>query len=195
MNEYIQDLASIDYLSLLTSAVIVMSAILALKSLVEKFCDAVGIEFSWIKEKREMRECQTTIKKRLKDLQEKQDRFEKQHEENVKKRNEYNEKIMSSIESLQKSIISLEEEMKVREAKNKFERLRDDIVNFANELASRDTVSSELMENYFKKIGKYESLSHEYNFKNNQAPVSIEVIKMKYQEMLLKGQITKKEED
>ena len=195
MNEYITDLASIDYLSLLTSAVIVMSAILALKSLVEKFCDAVGIEFSWIKEKREMRECQTTIKKRLKDLQEKQDRFEKQHEENVKKRNEYNEKIMSSIESLQKSIISLEEEMKVREAKNKFERLRDDIVNFANELASRDTVSSELMENYFKKIGKYESLSHEYNFKNNQAPVSIEVIKMKYQDMLLKGQITKKEED
>ena len=102
---------------------------------------------------------------------------------------------MSSIESLQKSIISLEEEMKMREAKNKFERLRDDIVNFANELASRDTVSSELMENYFKKIGKYESLSHEYNFKNNQAPVSIEVIKMKYQDMLLKGQITKKEED
>ena len=195
MNEYITDLASIDYLSLLTSAVIVMSAILALKSLVEKFCDAVGIEFSWIKEKREMRECQTTIKKRLKDLQEKQDRFEKQHKENVKKRNEYNEKIMSSIESLQKSIISLEEEMKVREAKNKFERLRDDIVNFANELASRDTVSSELMENYFKKIGKYESLSHEYHFKNNQAPVSIEVIKMKYQDMLLKGQITKKEED
>lgn len=195
MNEYIQDLASIDYLSLLTSAVIVMSAILALKSLVEKFCDAVGIEFSWIKEKREMRECQTTIKKRLKDLQEKQDRFEKQHEENVKTRNEYNEKIMSSIESLQKSIISLEEEMKVREAKNKFERLRDDIVNFANELASRDTVSSELMENYFKKIGKYESLSHEFHFKNNQAPVSIEVIKMKYQDMLLKGQITKKEED
>jgi len=195
MVEYIQDLASIDYLSLLTSAVIVMSAILALKSLVEKFCDAVGIEFSWIKEKREMRECQTTIKKRLKDLQEKQDRFEKQHEENVKTRNEYNEKIMSSIESLQKSIISLEEEMKMREAKNKFERLRDDIVNFANELASRDTVSSELMENYFKKIGKYESLSHEYHFKNNQAPVSIEVIKMKYQDMLLKGQITKKEED
>lgn len=195
MVEYIQDLASIDYLSLLTSAVIVMSAILALKSLIEKFCDAVGIEFSWIKEKREMRECQTTIKKRLKDLQEKQDRFEKQHEENVKTRNEYNEKIMSSIESLQKSIISLEEEMKMREAKNKFERLRDDIVNFANELASRDTVSSELMENYFKKIGKYESLSHEYHFKNNQAPVSIEVIKMKYQDMLLKGQITKKEED
>ena len=195
MNEYIQDLASIDYLSLLTSAVIVMSAILALKSLVEKFCDAVGIEFSWIKEKKELKACQTTIKKELRELRERQDVFEKEHRENIEKRDEFDKEIISAINMIKESIADFKADIERKEAEKKFEKLRDDIVHFANELALRDTVSAELMENVYRKINVYHSLSEEYGFKNSQAPVSIKAIEQKYQEMILSGHITKKEED
>lgn len=194
MNEYIQDLASIDYLSLLTSAVIVMSAILALKSLVEKFCDAVGIEFSWIKEKKELKACQTTIKHELRELKGRQDVFEKEHRENIEKRDEFNKEIISAINMIKDSIVDFKADIERKEAEKKFEKLRDDIVNFANELALRDTVSSELMENVFKKVKAYESLSQEYNFKNNQAPISIKAIEQKYQDMILSGHIVKEED-
>lgn len=194
MNEYITDLASIDYLSLLTSAVIVMSAILALKSLVEKFCDAVGIEFSWIKEKKELKACQTTIKQELRELRERQDAFEKEHRENIEKRDEFNKEIISAINTIKDSIVDFKADIERKEAEKKFEKLRDDIVNFANELALRDTVSAELMENVYSKINTYRSLEERYKFANNQAPVSIEAIKQKYQEMILSGHIVKEED-
>lgn len=194
MNEYITDLASIDYLSLLTSAVIVMSAILALKSLVEKFCDTVGIEFSWIKEKKELKACQTTIKQELRELRERQDVFEKEHRENIEKRDQFNKEIISAINMIKDSITDFKADIERKEAEKKFEKLRDDIVNFANELALRDTVSSELMENVYRKINQYESIRDAYNFKNNQAPVSIKAIEQKYQDMIVSGHIVKEDD-
>ena len=202
MNGYIQDLASIDYFSLISSIVVVMAAILAIKELIERFCNSVGIEFSWIREKKEriqkdkeMKECQTTIKRELRELKERQDRFEKEHRESVKKRDASNKEIISAINTIKDSITDFKSDIERKEAEKKFEKLRDDIVNFANELALRDTVSSELMENVYRKINVYHSLSEEYGFKNSQAPVSIKAIEQKYQEMILSGHITKKEED
>lgn len=202
MNEYIQDLASIDYLSLITSIVIIMGVVVSLKSLIEKFCETVGIEFSWIRERNirkqkneEMKECQSTIKRELRELRERQDVFEKEHRENIEKRDEFDKEIISAINTIKDSIVDFKADIERKEAEKKFEKLRDDIVNFANELALRDTVSSELMENVYRKINVYHSLSEEYGFKNSQAPVSIDAIKQKYQEMILSGHITKKEED
>ena len=195
MNEYIMDLMSIDYISLLSAIVVIMAAVIALKELLEKFCNAVGIEFSWIKSKNDMKECQTTIKRELADLKERQDRFEQEHRENIEKRDEFNEQIISAIKEIRNCISGLRKEIERREAEKKFEKLRDDIVSFANELALRDTVSSELIENIYRKIRLYESLHEEFGFKNNQAPVSIKAIEQKYQEMILSGHITKKEED
>lgn len=195
MNEYIVDLASIDYLSLITSVVIIMGAVVALKELLERFCNAVGIELYWVREKRELKNCQETVKKELADLKERQDRFEQEHRINIEKRNEFNEQIISAINMIKDSIVDFKADIERKEAEKKFEKLRDDIVSFANELALRDTVSSELMENIYRKIVAYESLHEEFGFKNNQAPVSIKAIEQKYQEMILSGHITKKEED
>ena len=195
MNEYIVDLASIDYLSLITSVVIIMGAVVALKELLERFCNAVGIELYWVREKRELKNCQETVKKELADLRERQDRFEQEHKINIEKRNQFNEQIISSINMIKDSIVDFKSDIERKEAEKKFEKLRDDIVSFANELALRDTVSSELMENIYRKIRAYESLHEEFGFKNNQAPVSIKAIEHKYQEMILSGHITKKEED
>lgn len=191
MNEYIVDLMSIDYFSLISAIVIIMGAIIALKELFEKFCNAVGIEFSWIKAKNEMKQCQNTVKVELADLQKRQDKFEKEHKENIEKRNQFNEEIISAIRDIRNTISDMRTDIERREAEKKFENLRDDIINFANELSLRESVSHELIANIYKKINYYERLHKEYNFENNQAPVSIEVIKQKYQEMLKSGHVTK----
>ena len=195
MNEYIVDLMSIDYFSLISAIVIIMGAIIALKELFEKFCGIVGIEFAWIKAKNEMKECQITVKKELANLQDRQDKFEKEHKVNIAKRNEFNGQIIESIKEIKEEIYDLNKSIERREAEKKFEKLRDDIVKFANELAMMETVSSELMENIYRKIGAYETLHEEFGFKNNQAPVSIKAIEQKYQEMILSGHITNKEEE
>lgn len=195
MNEYIKDLASIDYLSLITSVVIIMGAVVALKELLERFCNTVGIELYWVREKRELKDCQETVKKELADLRERQDRFEQEHKINIEKRNRFNDQIISSINMIKDSIVDFKSDVERKEAEKKFEKLRDDIVSFANELALRDTVSAELMENIYRKIVAYESLHEEFGFKNNQAQVSIKAIEQKYQEMILNGHITNKEEE
>lgn len=195
MNEYIKDLASIDYLSLITSVVIIMGAVVALKELLERFCNTIGIELYWVREKRELKDCQETVKKELADLRERQDRFEQEHKINIEKRNQFNKQIISSINMIKDSIIDFKADVERKEAEKKFEKLRDDIVGFANELALRDTVSAELMENIYRKIVAYESLHEEFGFKNNQAQVSIKAIEQKYQEMILNGHITNKEEE
>lgn len=195
MNEYIMDLASIDYLSLITSVVIIMGAVIALKELLERFCNTVGIELYWVREKRELKNCQETVKKELADLKERQYRFEQEHRENIEKRNEFNEQIISAINMIKDSIVDFKAEIERKEAEKKFEKLRDDIINFANELSMRESVSHELIANIYKKINYYEKLHKDYNFENNQAPVSIEVIKQKYQEMLKNGHVTKEGEN
>lgn len=195
MNEYIKDLVTIDYLSLITSVVIIMGAVVALKELLERFCNTVGIELYWVREKRELKDCQETVKKELADLRERQDRFEQEHRVSIERRNQFNEQIISSINMIKDSIVDFKADVERKEAEKKFEKLRDDIVSFANELALRDTVSAELMENIYRKIVAYESLHEEFGFKNNQAPVSIKAIEQKYQEMILSGHITNKEEE
>lgn len=195
MNEYIVDLLSIDYFSLISAIVIIMGAIIALKELFEKFCNIAGIEFSWIKAKREMKECQLTVKKELADLKERQDKFEREHRENIEKRDQFNKEIIAAINMIKDSIVDFKADIERKEAEKKFEKLRDDIINFANELSNRESISEELIENIYKKINMYESIHKQYEFENNQAPVSIEVIKQKYQEMLKNGQIKKREDD
>ena len=195
MNEYILDLTSIDYFSLISAVIIIMGAIVAVKELFEKFCHVAGIEFSWIKAKNEMRECQTAVKRELAELQERQSNFEEEHRENIKKRNEFNQEIITSIGEIKEEITKMNIEIDRREALKKFEKLRDDILNFANELPTRATISEELISNVYSKINQYNILHDKYKFENSQAPVSIDVIKQRYHEMLKEGKITKKGED
>ena len=195
MNEYILDLTSIDYFSLISAIIIIMGAIVATKELIEKFCRIAGIEFSWIKAKNEMRECQTAVKRELAELQERQSKFEEEHEESMKKRNEFNKEIIASIVAIKNEITKMNEDIERREALKKFEKLRDDILDFANDLPNRTTVSEELITNIYNKINMYNRLHNEYKFENSQAPVSIEVIKQRYQEMLKDGKITKRESE
>lgn len=191
MNDYLTQLLSIDYISLLSAVAIIMGATVAIKELIEKFCKATGIEFAWIRSNRERQESEKKIREDLEVITRRQKDLEEQHANDVKSRDKFNQEIIDNMELLKEKITSLSETMERREAEKRFERLRDDILTFANELSSRTHISEEYISNIYRKINEYEKLHDQYDFQNNQAPASIAAITVKYQEMLLNGQITK----
>ena len=195
MESYVMRLLSIDYISLLSAVAIIIVASVAIKEAFEKFCKAFGIELSYLREKEEMKTCQTQVKKELAQLQERQGRFEEEHRENVKARDEFNQEVMELIEGLKNDIKNLGDHIEKREAEKRFKNLRNDILNFADRIPKSEHVSAELVEQMFDEIQDYENLVSVYNFKNNRVNASIAVITAKYQEMLLQGKITKRMED
>lgn len=64
----IENLLNIDYKSLIASVVILMVGWVALKTIVEKFASASGIEFSWSRKIREQKERTTKIEKHMDDI-------------------------------------------------------------------------------------------------------------------------------
>lgn len=189
INEYIKLLAEIDYISFLLAFFTLIAAIVAGKNLLEKFCDIVGIELKYIKEKKEIKECQTTVKKELQDIVERQDRFEKEHRENMEKREEFNKEVLDSMNSLKYDFKILSDTIDRREAEKRFKKLRFDILNMADRLCRAESVTAEMLAQVMDECSEYEQLSKEYKFKNNRVNISIGVIQKKYEEFLLAGKI------
>lgn len=189
MNDYITQLASLHWLDLLTAVGVIVVGSVGIKEALVKFCDSFDIQFGFIKERKEMKECQDTVKKELKNLSDRQTIFEKEHKRNIEVRDAFNKEVMGCITELKNDISNLSQEMERREAEKKFEKLRDDIIKAANELSTKSQVSGEYISYIYGKINTYESIHEKYGFTNNQAPASIAAITAKYQEMLARGQI------
>ena len=191
MNQHLINMLSIDYVSLLLALGTVVVGFVAIKEAVEKFCKTFGIHLAYLDEKAEMRRCQVEVKASLKELKERQDLFEKQHEENIAVRDKFNQEIIDRVQELKDDIIEMDRRIEKREAEKRFKKLRYDILNFANAISNMNTISNEMIQQIFDECSEYENLSGEYGFKNDRVNVSISVIKDKYEELLREGKITK----
>ena len=189
MNQHLLNILSIDYVSLLLALGTIIVGFVAIKKAVEEFCQTFGIELKYLREKQEQSECQKEVKSRLAELNERQDKFEHQHEENIKARDKFNKEIIDSINELKADIVDMRDEMEIREAEKRFKKLRYDILNFANQAVSAKQISAEMIDQIFEECGEYEKLSKDYGFKNDRVNVSISVIKDKYEELLKEGKI------
>lgn len=191
MNQHLLNIMSIDYVSLLLALGTIVVGFVAIKKALEEFCQTFGIELKYIREKREQKECQTEVKSRLAELNERQNKFEHQHEENIKARDKFNKEIMERINDLKADIIDMRDEIEIREAEKRFKKLRYDILNFANQIVSAQQISAEMIDQIFDECSEYDKLSEDFGFKNNRVNVSMSVIKSKYEELLKEGRITK----
>lgn len=190
MNQHLINLMSIDYFSLLLALGTVMIGFTAIKKGVEEFCKTFGIRLRYLEEKQEMKSCQTEVKTRLAELSARQDKFEHQHEENIKARDKFNNKMIECINDIKADIVDMRDEIEIREAEKRFKKLRYDILNFANQAVSAKQISAEMIDQIFEECGEYEKLSKDYGFKNDRVNVSVSVIKSKYEELLKEGKIT-----
>ena len=194
MNEYILKMASIDYLTLLTSIAIIVVGSVAIKEGIERFCNMVGIEFSWIREKRDREAREKKMEEELDNLTERQWELEELHKQDIESRDEFNKTIVESIASVKDDIASLAKHIDVKEAEKRFKKLRFDILNFADRISKSEQISAELIDQIFREISEYEELSHKYKFSNNRVNSSVKVIQAKYEELLLLGKIIKEDE-
>ena len=193
MNGKIIELMSIDYPSFLAAMVTIIAGFLAIKEILERFCKAVGIEFSWIKSRRETQECQQTIKHDLEELAKRQRELKEERKRDMDERARFDNEIKKCIEGIKQEIADLGEHIEKREAEKRFKKLRFDILNFADRISKSESISSELVEQVFDEIQDYENLVSEYEFKNNRVNASIVVIQQKYQELLMQGKVFKED--
>lgn len=163
----------------------------AIKKGVEEFCKTFGIRLRYLEEKQEMKSCQTEVKTRLAELSARQDKFEHQHEENIKARDKFNNKMIECINDIKADIVDMRDEIEIREAEKRFKKLRYDILNFANQIVSAQQISAEMIDQIFEECAEYEKISEGYGFKNDRVNVSMSVIRSKYEELLKEGRITK----
>ena len=194
MNDYIFQLAQIDYISLLSAVAIIMVATVVIKEGIEKFCNTVGLEFSWIRARRERSECEQKIREDLEALKQRQEMFETEHKENVKAWDKFNKEVMDCIEGLKNEIKALGDHIEKREAEKRFKKLRYDILNFADRITKSESITAELVEQVFDEIQDYENLVEAYDFKNNRVNASMAVIQARYQELLMQGKIIKEDD-
>lgn len=191
MSEYIFNMASIDYLSLLTAMGIIVVGSVAIKEGLEKFCDMIGLEFSWIRAKKESEIRAMKMEQELESLTIRQKELEELREHDINSRDEFSKNIVDSITSVKEDIASLAKRFEIKEAEKRFKKLRFDILNFADRISKSEQISAELIEQIFDEITEYENFVEAYDFKNNRVNASILVIQKKYEELLLAGKIVK----
>lgn len=189
MNQHLANLLAINYVDLLLALGTIVVGFVAIKKALEEFCQAFGIRLRYIEEKEEMKKCQTEVKTRLAELNDRQDKFEKQHEENIKARDEFNKEIIGCINELKQDIINLRQEIEYREAEKRFKKLRFDLLNFASRIAQSEEITGELISQVNHEITEYEELVEQYKFKNNRVNASIKIIQEKYEQLLREGKI------
>ena len=189
MNQHLANLLAINYVDLLLALGTIIVGFVAIKKALEEFCQTFGIRLRYVEEKKEMHKCQTEVKTSLRELEERQDRFEKQHEENIKVRDKFNKEIMDCINELKADIVDMRDEIEYREAEKRFKKLRFDLLNFASRLAQSEEITGELMSQVASEVDEYEQIVAEYGFKNNRVNASIKIIQEKYEQLLREGKI------
>lgn len=189
MNQHLANLLAINYVDLLLALGTIIVGFVFIKKALEEFCQTFGIKLRYVEEKKEMHKCQTEVKTSLRELEERQDRFEKQHKENIKARDEFNNKMMECINDLKADIVDMRDEIEYREAEKRFKKLRFDLLNFASRLAQSEEITGELMSQVASEVDEYEQIVAEYGFKNNRVNASIKIIQEKYEQLLREGKI------
>ena len=174
MNQHLTNLLAINYIDLLFALSTIIVGFVAIKKALEEFCRTFGIELTYQKRRREQEECQHEVKTKLSELSNRQDKFEHQHEENIKARDSFNKKMMECINELKEDIINLRQEIEYREAEKRFKKLRFDLLNFASRIAQSEEITGELISQVNHEITEYEDL----------------VKQSKYEELLKEGKIT-----
>lgn len=189
MNPHLIEILSINYVDFLLALGTIIVGSVVIKEAIEKFCDAFGIEFKWIRKKREKEKLCANVQAEVKLLSERLELLRNMRDADLQRSDQLENGIAKALEEIRKDIIELRETMTHNEAVKRFQVLRREILTFANDLPHKESVSAELIRQVYKEINEYEELSKNHNFKNNQVNASIAVIQEKYMEMLAKGLI------
>lgn len=183
----------LDFPSLIMAIVIIMICYVAGKKLLETFLQELGIVPVWVRHKIAEEEYKKNVIENLEELKTNQQALQRLQKEDTKKFDALENSFVDFRADVKKEIKSLNGKIEQRELEKEFKRLRWFIIEFANELPTKKSVSLEVWNEIFENIRRYEELVEKHGFINNQTDSSVNVITDRYEHDIAAGLVTKED--
>lgn len=183
----------LDFPSLIMAIVIIMICYVAGKKLLETFLQELGIVPVWVRNKIAEEEYKKNVIENLEELKTNQQTLQRLQKEDTKKFDALENSFVDFRADVKKEIKSLNGKIEQRELEKEFKRLRWFIIEFANELPTKKSVSLEVWNEIFENIRRYEELVEKHGFINNQTDSSVNVITDRYEHDIAAGLVTKED--
>lgn len=169
--EAIMNAIQVNFYSTTVSIVTLLAGYKALVGLFEFFAKTLGIEFKWMRKKREDHELLINTAKGLHELEE-------QRKVDVAQSKKHDEAIRSDLAELREMFIDRE-----------LDEMRWDIINFSSELSSGKKFNRESFDHILKIHQKYDRIIEANELKNGLVTESMKYIGEMYRENLKNGSI------
>lgn len=169
--EWIQKLFEIDYVVVVLSIFIIMSAFIAIYTIVSKFLSLIGMPFKWIYSKEADHKMILEHEKKIKNLAAK-------HKEDTDKINNEENLIRGDIAKLTSMFLD-----------KQIDDMRYEILDFASSLSSGRKHNRESFDHILRVYQKYENILEENNLENGLVEESVKYIQETYHDLLKKGEL------
>ena len=168
MNE-LKSLLQVDFPLVLSSILIIFTGFKGIVTLLEWIADKTGLEFKWLRKRREDHEL---LIKTAKELTELKNRRCIDVEESIRN----DEAIRNDLAELKDMFISRE-----------IDTMRLEIINFAIKISEGKPCNRDGYQHCLKTFTKYEKLLEKYNMTNGEVTLSMDIINESYKEKLKNG--------
>ena len=165
----ITTLTQIDYSSMFVSIFVVLIGLKAIISLVEWFCNKIGLETKWMRRKHEEHELLIKTVQGLSDLK-------KKHNDDNNECVKHDEEIKADLKKLTDLFIDKE-----------IDDYRWEIINFATKISEGKPCNKDSYKHCFRTYKKYEKLLEDNGLENGEVEISMEIINEAYKEKMLNG--------
>lgn len=165
----VTEFLKLDFPALFLSVFIAISGIKTVISACEWVFCRLGLEFKWMRRKREDHELLIDTMHSLNALQEK-------HEEDVRQSIRHDDRIREDLEKLTSMFID-----------KSVDDMRWEIINFAAKISEGKPCSKESYKHCLYIYEKYERMIEENNLTNGEVELSMEIVNQSYKEKLKNG--------
>ena len=167
--EWIEKLFSLDYAAAILVIFIIMSAVIAMYTIIGKFSVIIGKPFKWVRSKEVDHDMLLDHETKIKNLATK-------HEEDTKKINNEENAIRQDIAKLTSMFLD-----------KQIDDMRYEILDFASSLSSGRKHNRESFDHILRVYQKYEKILEENNLENGLVEESIKYIQETYHDLLKSG--------
>ena len=167
--EMITELFKQDFPSIITGCFIILSAIIAMYTIIGKFSKIIGKPVKWVSEKEKDHETLVQTVKRI-------DILQKEHEESVQQSIRHDDAIRKDLKNLTDLFVA-----------KQINDYRWEIINFSNRIANGESCNKDSYRHCFTTYANYEKLLEENGMENGEVEISMEIINQSYKEKLKNG--------
>lgn len=165
----IEELVQIDIITFLLTAFVIISAVVAIVTMIGKFCNIIGKPLKWFNKQNQDHELLITTANTLNALQQK-------HEEDTKQSIRHDDMIRDDLKKLTDMFIDKE-----------INDFRWEIINFATKVSEGKPCNKDSYKHCLRTYEKYEKLLEEHGLENGEVEISMEIVNESYKEKMKNG--------